>query len=135
MFANSFVVMKIAFHRTLPLRLLLPKVDGIYKTVCLHCHLLLSIQVIAAVFYTAGIQTRITSIISWYLYLSLSLRNTWLNFILDRYFHYLLFYSMLLPLNGCWCLFSQRKSGSLKVEPVLSPATVCRRPRWSKTMW
>jgi hypothetical protein len=32
------------------------------------------------------------------------LRNTWLNFILDRYFHYLLFYSMFLPLDGAWAI-------------------------------
>jgi hypothetical protein len=42
------------------------------------------------------------SVASWYMYLSLTLRNTWLNFILDRYFHYLLFYAMFLPTNNVW---------------------------------
>lgn len=124
------------YDRTLPLRLLLPKVDTIYKAVCIHCHFgsfsaqcgLLSIQVIAAILYTAGIHTRIMSIVSWYLYFSLSLRNTWLNFILDRYIHYLLFYSMLLPLDGCWCvpktITSLTKRPDRHGQLVLSPATV-----------
>ncbi|GMH63570.1 hypothetical protein TrST_g265 [Triparma strigata] len=32
--------------------------------------------------------------LNWYLYLSLTLRNTWLSYILDRYFHYFLFLSI-----------------------------------------
>lgn len=44
------------------------------------------------------------SILSWYMYLSLTLRNTWLNFILDRYFHYLLLYSIFLPTNHVWSI-------------------------------
>ncbi len=48
------------------------------------------------------------SVLSWGMYLSLTLRNTWLNFILDRYFHYLLFYAMFLPLSNVWSVDSQR---------------------------
>ena len=44
------------------------------------------------------------AILSWFLYLSLTLRNTWMNFILDRYFHYTLFYAMFLPLDRCWSI-------------------------------
>lgn len=77
---------------TLPLRLLLPKTDSLYKAVCIHCYsgsilymqALLSIQVIFAVMFLVGYKTRLASIASWILYLSLTLRNTWLNFILDR---------------------------------------------------
>jgi hypothetical protein len=92
---------------TLPLRLLMPKVDTLYSNVCLHCHLyelwqmqtLISVQIILAIMYTVGFATHIVAPLCWYLYFSLTLRNTWLAYILDRYFHYLLFYSMFLPLS------------------------------------
>jgi hypothetical protein len=114
---------------TLPLRLLLPKVDDLFKTVCLHCRFeelwqvqaLLSVQVVLAVLYTVGYQTKLTSILSWYLYLSLTLRNTWMSYILDRYYHYLLFYSMFLPLGERWTLFSKKEQ---KQGLVISPATI-----------
>lgn len=77
---------------TLPLRLLMPRTDSIYKVVCVHCYsgsmlymqALLSIQVVFAVMFLLGYKTKLASIASWILYLSLTLRNTWLNFILDR---------------------------------------------------
>ena len=80
------------YNRTLPLRLLLPKTDSIYKVTCLHCYsgsmmylqTLLSIQVILSIMLIVGYKTKLASIGSWYMYLSLTLRNTWLNFILDR---------------------------------------------------
>jgi hypothetical protein len=98
---------------TLPAHLLQNRVDSLYKTVCvLHCHPLLqsyqqailSVQVLLAVGFTVGFggnrfMTRLSAILSWYLYLSLTLRNPWMNYILDRYFHYLLFLSMFLPLT------------------------------------
>ena len=79
--------------RTLPLRLLMPKTDSIYKMVCIHCYsgsmiymrTLLSFQVILATMFLVGYKTRMASIGSWFLYFSLTLRNTWLNFILDRW--------------------------------------------------
>ena len=79
---------------TLPLRLLLPNVDETFRTVCLHCRfgsvqeqqVLLSIQVFLAACFTLGIQTKLTSVVSWYLYFSLTLRNTWLNYILEYVF-------------------------------------------------
>jgi uncharacterized membrane protein YphA (DoxX/SURF4 family) len=63
-----------------------------YKLVCLHCYsgsmfyqrLLLSVQVLLSIMLVVGYKTRFASIWSWILYLSLTLRNTWLNFILDR---------------------------------------------------
>jgi len=116
---------------TLPLDLLLPKVDDLYKTVCIHCHfghvwqqqILLSIQVVMAILFTVGKFTRLAAILSWFLYLSLTLRNTWLNYILDRYFHYLLFLSMFLPLDRKWSL-AARSEAQPKTSFVLSPATV-----------
>jgi hypothetical protein len=115
---------------TLPLRLVRPKVDDLFKKVCLHCRfeelwqtqVLLIIQVILAVMHTLGIQTKVSSILSWYLYLSLTLRNTWMSYILDRYFHYMLFYSMFLPLGERWTLFSAKipKKHGL----IISPATI-----------
>ena len=117
---------------TLPLSLLLSKVDDLYKVVCfLHCHaaalwqqqVLLSLQVGLAVLFTLGVQTRITSALSWYLYLSLTLRNTWMNYILDRYFHHLLFLAMFLPLDRGWC-WKRQPSGEASSGLVISPATI-----------
>lgn len=120
----------------MPLRLLLPKIDDFYKAVCLHCHfgelwqqqLLLGIQTLAAVLFTLGVQTRWMAILSWYMYTSLILRNTWLYFILDRYFYYLLFYAMFMPLDERWTLANRWKKNKNSVpQPlVISPATVCR---------
>jgi hypothetical protein len=115
---------------TMPLRLLLPKIDDLYRTVCLHCHfgslsaqqVLLGIQTFVGVLFTVGYQTRITAILSWYLYTSLILRNTWLYFILDRYFYYLLFLSMFLPLDERWSL--SRTKSSPQYGIFISPATV-----------
>jgi len=92
---------------TMPLRLLVPKIDTVYRLVCYHCHfetlfaqqLLLSLQVVVAICFTIGYYTKVTSILSFYMYTSLILRCTWLYFILDRYFYYLLFYAMFLPLS------------------------------------
>jgi len=118
---------------TLPLRLLLPKIDWIYKAVCLHTHLhelwqvqaVLGIQVLAAVFFTIGFQTKFMTILSWYLYLSLTLRNTWLNFILDRYFHYLLFYAMFLPCDMVWSVRAcQQSKQEPKRELVVNAGTI-----------
>lgn len=122
-----FIVPFYSEEGTAPTRLLLPKVDGIYKALCLHCHIteiphtqaLLALQVILAVIYTIGYQARLASILSWYLYFSLTLRNTWLNYILDRYFHYLLFFSMFLPIDRRWTSNNQSKA-----ELVVSPATI-----------
>ena len=118
----------------MPLRLLLPKIDDLYKIVCLHCRfgslqeqqILLAIQTLVAFLFTIGYQTRITSILSWYLYTSLILRNTWLYFILDRYFYYLLFLSMFLPLDERWSLSNRLlgKKSPPKYGILISPATV-----------
>lgn len=113
----------------MPLRLLLPNIDDLYKAVCIHCHfgelwqqqVLLGIQTIAAILFTIGYKTRLMAVISWYMYTSLALRNTWLYFILDRYFYYLLFYSMFLPLDKKWCI---GKRDTPPQQLVVSPATV-----------
>ena len=81
------------------------KVDDIYRLVSVHCRfgelweqrVLLSVQVGFALMFTLGILPRLSAAISWFLYLSLTLRNTWMSYILDRYFHYLLFLSIFLP--------------------------------------
>jgi hypothetical protein len=60
---------------TMPLRLLLPWIDDLYKAVCLHCHfgelwqqqVLLSFQVVAAALFTFGYKTRVMAFISWYM--------------------------------------------------------------------
>lgn len=102
---------------TLPLRILLPKIDSLYRILCVHAYfgsllyeqILLSIQVVFAFFLMVGYKCELSAVISWFLYLSLTLRNTWLNFILDRYFHYMLFYAMFLPLEY-WSVDSFRKT-------------------------
>ena len=124
---------------TLPMRLLDAEIDPIYRVVCLHCYsgsmiyeqLLLSIQCAAALCLTIGYRTRFMAIVSWFLYLSLTLRNTWLAFILDRYFHYLLFYAMLLPLGDVWsvdCWLSStgktKSSSSKQPTVIVSVATI-----------
>lgn len=124
---------------TLPLQILMPKVDNMYKLVCVHClsgdlgfqQRLLHLQCLFAFGLMIGFQTRLMAISSWFLYFSLTLRNTWLNFILDRYFHYLLFYAMLLPLDQCWAVTrskppppSSSSSSSSSPPLVLSWATM-----------
>ena len=121
---------------TLPLRLLMPQVDDIYKTVCLHCQfgqewqqqILLAVQVVLAALFTAGIATNVTALLSWYLYLSLTLRNTWMNYILDRYFHYLLFAAIFLPLGDRFAFGKKSKTksprGASNSVIVVYPATI-----------
>lgn len=116
---------------TLPLKFLWPKIDDLYKGVCLHCwsgqlayqQVLLSIQVVVAFLFTIGYHSQITAAISWFLYLSLTLRNTWLNFILDRYFHYLLWYAIFLPTNLCYCVTSKNPSRNT-TGMIVSLATI-----------
>jgi len=116
---------------TLPLKLLLPKSDSLYKAICMHCYsgsmiylqLLLAVQVALAVMLIVGYKTKLASIASWILYLSLTLRNTWLNFILDRYFHYLLFYSMFLPLDGAHAVDAKKYKHDHR-ETFISPGTI-----------
>lgn len=122
---------------TLPLRLLRPKTDLLYKAICIHCHsgsmiylqTLLSIQVVLAGMLIVGYKTKMASVASWFLYLSLTLRNTWLNFILDRYFHYLLFYSMFLPLDRVWAIDAKKgiktnNSTNNTSATFITPATI-----------
>lgn len=122
---------------TLPLRLLRPHTDPLYRLVCVHCYsgsllylrALLSVQVVLAVMLIVGKRTRWAAAGSWFLYLSLTLRNTWLNFILDRYFHYLLFYAMFLPLDGAWALDAPRRRHGAAAKDgaattFVTPATV-----------
>jgi hypothetical protein len=118
---------------TLPLPLLMDRVDDVYKAVCLHCQfgelpqqqLLLAVQVLLGVCFTAGFLTRWMAICSWYMYLSLTLRNTWMSYILDRYFHYLLFLSMFLPLDECWSITAVfRKKQNPSAGWYISPATI-----------
>jgi hypothetical protein len=121
----------------LPLSLLLNRVDIMYKLICVHClyghlwqqQILLSIQIILTIGITLGVYgTNILCFISWFLYLSLTLRNTWLNYILDRYIHYLLFLSMFLPLNRCWSVSNTRSNTEVNVyirrSWYISPATI-----------
>eukprot|EP00531_Pseudo-nitzschia_arenysensis_P007120 CAMPEP_0116139680 /NCGR_PEP_ID=MMETSP0329-20121206/13441_1 /TAXON_ID=697910 /ORGANISM="Pseudo-nitzschia arenysensis, Strain B593" /LENGTH=452 /DNA_ID=CAMNT_0003634739 /DNA_START=129 /DNA_END=1487 /DNA_ORIENTATION=- len=72
---------------------------------------------------------------SFYMYTSLILRNTWLYFILDRYFYYLLFYSIFLPVGEYWSLDSVMKqrrqknnssvtTSSTRTPIFVNPATV-----------
>jgi len=102
---------------TFPTRLLIPQIDSLYRVICIHAfsgsmiyqQTLLSVQVALAFSLVIGYKTRIVTMLSWFLYLSLTLRNTWLNFILDRYFHYLLFYAMFLPTSNVWSMDCRRE--------------------------
>ncbi len=117
--------------RTKPLRLLLPKIDKLYLWVCFHCRfgtlfqqqILLGIQVVVATCFTLGFYTRFAAILSFYMYTSLILRNTWLYFILDRYFYYLLFYSIFLPLGEYWSLDDTRKRRRARNSSGVATAT------------
>ncbi len=127
--------------RTKPLRLLLPKIDNLYLWVCYHCRfgtllqqqILLGIQVMAAISFAVGYRTRIAAILSFYMYTSLILRNTWLYFILDRYFYYLLFYSVFLPLHEYWSIDARGKkrptqsdteTATKRTSIFVNPATI-----------
>jgi hypothetical protein len=132
---HCFLLLYSSDEGTLPLKLLLPNVDETFRTVCLHCQfgqvweqqILLALQVMLAVCLTLGIQTRLTSIASWYLYFSLTLRNTWMNYILDRYIHYLLFLSIFLPLDQRWCAFqksTKTTASSCASQLYISPGIV-----------
>lgn len=70
----------------------------------------------AAISFAVGYRTRIAAILSFYMYTSLILRNTWLYFILDRYFYYLLFYSIFLPLNEYWSLDASGKKNKTQSD-------------------
>ena len=88
-----------------------------------YLQFLLSVQVVLAVMLIVGYKTKLASIASWILYLSLTLRNTWLNFILDRYFHYLLFYSMFLPLDGAHAIDAKKYKYDHR-QTFISPGTI-----------
>lgn len=93
----------------------------------IYLQILLSIQVLLAAMLVVGYRTKIASVGSWVLYLSLTLRNTWLNFILDRYFHYLLFYSVFLPLDATWAIDAKRKNNEANnhsLKTLVTPATI-----------
>eukprot|EP00977_Amphora_coffeiformis_P012926 scaffold3289_cov163-Amphora_coffeaeformis.AAC.1 len=117
---------------TLPRRLFMPDVDDTYRISCLHCHfgeewqqqILLWLQVGVAVLFTAGVATSLTALVSWYLYLSLTLRNTWMNYILDRYFHYLLFAAIFLPLGDRYSIMTGTPKKAEKPTIVFYPATI-----------
>lgn len=119
---------------TFPTRLLIPKIDFLYRILCVHAYngsmlyqqSLLAIQVVLAAWFTIGFHTRITAVLSWYLYFSLTLRNTWLNFILDRYFHYLLFYAIFLPISNVWSVDSivSGENNSNRNATIVSLATI-----------
>lgn len=111
---------------TLPLYLLLEKVDPLYKVICVHClhgsvlyqGALLSIQVVLALSLLVGYRCKTSALLSWWLYFSSTLRNTWLAFILDRYFHFTLFYLAFLPVGEMFSLdssWNQAKDGSLSL--------------------
>jgi hypothetical protein len=63
--------------------------------------------------------------ISWFLYLSLTLRNTWLNFILDRYFHYLLWYAIFLPTDNKYSITASKcHENNIHNGMIVSLATI-----------
>jgi uncharacterized membrane protein YphA (DoxX/SURF4 family) len=62
----------------------------------------MAVQIVAAVFLLIGCHTRVAAIVSWFLYNSLTLRNVWLSYIADRYFHVLLLYCAALPCGRRW---------------------------------
>ena len=121
---------------THPLRLLHLQTDNLYKFVCVHCYndtmyfqsILLCTQVVLSLGMLVGYYTPICALLSWWLYVSLTLRNTWLNFILDRYFHYLLFYCAMLPTHMVWSIDANRmtktESRSEGNNIIVSLATV-----------
>ena len=107
---------------TLPISLLLNKVDTLYEYIlCLpyaYCYgdlyqqqILLGIHVVVSILITLGVYgSNILCFISWYLYFTLTLRNTWLSYILDRYIHYLLFLSIFLPHYECYSIYAYLRS-------------------------
>jgi len=102
----------------LPTSILNAKIDSIYKIICIHNYngsmiyqqIVLGMHIIASISLGLGYQSRICAGLCWFLYLSLTLRNTWLSFILDRYIHYLLFYCIFLPISEIYSIDSYMKT-------------------------
>ena len=116
---------------TLPISLLWNKVDPLYQFIlCFpysYCYgdlfqqqVLLGVQVAISIAITLGFYGSNTlCFISWYLYFTLTLRNTWLSYILDRYIHYLLFLSIFLPHYECYSIHSYLRSLRQRKKRVL----------------
>lgn len=73
---------------------------------------LLVMQFGAAFCLLLGWQARLAALLSWLLYNSLTLRNVWLSYIADRYFHILLLYAALLPCGRRFSLDRALSKGS-----------------------
>ena len=78
---------------------------------------LLVMQLGAAVCLLLGWQTRLAALLSWLLYNSLTLRNVWLSYIADRYFHILLLYAALLPCGKHFSLDRALRKGRQDDDP------------------
>ena len=77
---------------------------------------LFALQIAAAVALLIGYRTHAAAALSWYLYNSLTLRNVWLSYIADRYFHVLLLYAICLPCGERLQLFERRHT-----TPIIAP--------------
>ena len=92
-----------------------------------------AVQFVAAACLLLGYHTRLSALVSWLLYSSLTLRNVWLSFIGDRYFHVLLFYAMFLPCGQRFSIDamiakSNSKSDNLKYSDNVKPTEPVNAP-------
>ena len=81
---------------------------------------LFAFQIVTAIALLIGYRTHTAAALSWYLYNSLTLRNVWLSYIADRYFHVLLLYAICLPCGERLCLLEKQ---SIEINKTTTAAT------------
>ena len=84
---------------------------------------LFALQIAAAIALLIGYHTHTAAALSWYLYNSLTLRNVWLSYIADRYFHVLLLYAICLPCGMRLQLFEKQHITSGRNKTATPTAT------------
>lgn len=91
---------------------------------------LVKVQAAAALCMAVGLHTRLATIATWFLYVSMTLRNCGVAYIADRYVHFFLFLSAFTPLGSVWSVDAMRAGrdrGHHGQHGVVSSATVLLR--------
>lgn len=88
---------------------------------------LFGLTIAAALMMAAGFQTRIATVVSWVLLVSMHARDPLVNHSGDTIFRIALFWAMFLPLGAVWSLDARRRvartSAAIRGMEVASPAT------------
>ena len=112
-----------------PSKLMQNESSEFHATVCIHCWKDGSLfwptfffQFLIAIALLFGFKSRLAALLSWIFYNSLTLRNVWLSYITDRYFHILLLYALLMPCGRRFSIDSTIafRSTRVKNKPINS---------------